>query len=150
MGSPYVPTKSKDIKAILDPADIKKNQTFIELGSGDGRIARFAAREYGVRAEGIDINPLLVFWSNYLAKMERLGNKAVFKRVNIFKYNLSKADCVYIFLMPELIKKLESKLKKELKKGAMVISHGFKIEGLKKRLVKEVKRVPFPTYYYKI
>ncbi len=144
MGSPYVPTKSKKVLEILKHAHLKKGKLFVELGSGDGRIVRWAVKKYHVKGLGVDINPLLVFWSKILG-----GKNIEFKVENIFDTDLKKADYVYLFLMPKLIEKLVIKMKKELKKGAIVISHGFPIKGWEKKLYKKLNDNPFPTYYYK-
>ncbi|MFH0979330.1 MAG: SAM-dependent methyltransferase, partial [Candidatus Roizmanbacteria bacterium] len=112
---------------------------------GDGRIVRTAVKHYEVKGVGIDINPLLIYWAKILGK-----NKAQFKVENIFDTDLKQADYVYIFLMPKLIEKLTLKMNKELKKGTIVISHAFPVKGWEIKLFKTLKRVPFPTYYYKI
>ncbi len=144
-GSPYVATRKKRIEEILSMADLKKNKTFIELGSGDGRIVREAVNLYGVKGIGIDINPLLVFWAKLL------GHRNIEFRVeNIFDTDLTRADYVYIFLMPKLIEELSKKMDKELKKGTIVISHGFPIKNWEKKLYKKIEKIPFPTYYYRI
>jgi len=143
-GSPYVPTSKKRIKEILKTADLKKGKLFIELGSGDGRIVRTAVNQYQVKGIGVDINPLLIFWAKIL------GSKNIdFKVEDIFKTDLRKADYLYIFLMPKLIEDLKEKLEKELKKGTVVISHGFPIEYWQKKLYKKIDSKPFPTYFYK-
>lgn len=143
-GSPYVATRNKRIIEILENAGLKKGKLFVELGSGDGRMVRTAVKEYDVLGIGVDVNPLLIFWAKIL------GHKNIdFKVENIFDTNLSKADYVYIFLMPKLIEELTLKMEKELKKGTIVISHGFPILTWKKKLFKTLKKVPFPTYYYR-
>ena len=149
-GSPYVATRKKVIKEILEMANLKKGKVFYELGSGDGRVNRLAVKNWQVKAVGVDINPLLVFWSNFLAKLQKLDKNCQFIRKNIFDINYSKADYLYIFLMPDLIKKLTPKLKKELKKTCLIISHGFKIEDKGIKLIKVKEGKPFNTYYYRI
>lgn len=148
-GSPYVPTKSKIIEEIFAPAKMKKGDHLIELGSGDGRMLRYAVKKYKVSGVGVDVNPLLVFWSKLVARAENLID-AEYKVENIFDTDLSRADHVYIFLMPELIDKLVVKMKRELKKGTVVISHGFPIKAWKKIQFHVYERKPFPTYYYRI
>lgn len=150
-GSPYVATKQKKAEEILKKACLKKGKVFIELGSGDGRITRTAVRKYGVIGIGIDINPLLVFWSKLLCRLTPNFplKKISFKVENILNTDLKKADYVYLFLMPDLIKKLKIKMEKELKKDTIVISHGFKIQGWEKKLFQTIKDSPFSTYYYK-
>jgi len=85
-----------------------------------------------------------------LAKLQKLDKNCQFIRKNIFDINYSKADYLYIFLMPDLIKKLTPKLKKELKKTCLIISHGFKIEDKGIKLIKVKEGKPFNTYYYRI
>lgn len=144
MGSPYVPTKSKKVLEILKHAYLKKGKLFVELGSGDGRIVRWAVKKYHVKGLGVDINPLLVFWSKILG-----GKNIDFRVQNIFDVDLKNADYIYLFLMPKLIEKLALKMKKELKKGCIIISHGFPLKGWEKKLYKKLEDRPFSTYYYK-
>lgn len=146
MGSPYVATTNKRIDLILKKANLKKNKIFIELGSGDGRVVRTAVKKYGVYGVGVDINPLLIFWSRLLSL--KYKNKLKFITQNIFATDLRKADYLYLFLMPKLIEKLKPKLEHELKKGTIVISHGFKIDGWDKKIKDIIKINPFWTYYY--
>ncbi|PIQ72426.1 hypothetical protein COY13_01450 [Candidatus Roizmanbacteria bacterium CG_4_10_14_0_2_um_filter_36_35] len=145
MGSPYVATGKKRIEEILKEANLKKGKTFVELGCGDGRIVRTAVKHYNVKGVGIDINPLLIFWAKILGT-----NGIQYKLENIFETDLKQSDYIYIFLMPKLIEKLALKMNKEVKKGAIVISHGFPIKGWEKKLIKTLKRIPFSTYFYRV
>ena len=84
----------------------------------------------------------------FLWRRKHLKN-VTFTTENVFTTDLSKADVIYIFLMPKLIDKIEKRVFKESKKNAVIISHGFKVDILEKYLVKKLKRKPFPTYFYK-
>ena len=150
MGSPYVPTRSKVILEILSEVKFKKNKLFIELGSGDARVIRLAVKKYHLKGLAVDINGLINLWAKILSKFDKTNKDIVFKTENIFDTNLTKADYLYLFLMPDLLKKLVSKFDKELKKGTILISHGFPINEYKNRLIKRADRRPFPTYYYRI
>ena len=149
-GAPYVPTSKNQLEKILENAHLKKKSHLVELGSGDGRLVRLAVKKYGITGVGLEINPLLVWWSNHLARRDGTSKKVQFVRKNVFDYPLENADFLYVFLMPELIRKLVPKFKKELKKGAIIVSHGFKIVDLQKRLVHTEYDKRFSTYYYKI
>jgi len=149
-GAPYVPTSKKQLERILENAHLKKNGQFVELGSGDGRLVRYAVKNYGVKGTGVEINPLLVWWSRYLSKKDGISHKIVFLKQNVFNYSLQKVDYLYLFLMPELIKKLIPKFKKELKKEAIIISHGFKLPGFERKLIHTEFDKAFSTYYYKV
>ena len=149
MGSPYVPTRNKVILDILKEVKFKRNYLFVELGSGDARIVRTAVKKYHLKGLAVDINGLITLWAKILSKFDKTNKNIIFKTENIFDTDLKKADYLYLFLMPDLLKKLVPKFDKELKKGAITISHGFPIKEYKKKLIKQVDRRPFPTYYYK-
>ncbi len=149
-GAPYVPTQKKQLDTVLDHAGLEKGKNFVELGSGDGRMVRYAVKKYGVKGVGIEINVLLIWWSRFLAKKDGISKQLVFIRKNIFDYPLNDTDYLYLFLMPELIRKLVPKFKKELKKGTLIISHGFKVEGMERSLIRKVPDKTFSTFYYKV
>jgi hypothetical protein len=148
-GSPYVPTKMKEARIILENAKLKPNQLFLELGSGDGRLSRLAAKEYKVNSIGIDVNPLLNWYARLLVRWQKIPRVTILTQ-NIFQTDLRKADALYLFLMPKLIEKLKFKMEKELKKNSLVISHGFKVVGWENKCFKTLDRRPFPTYYYRV
>ncbi len=149
MGSPYVPTRNKIILDILKEIKFQKGKLFVELGSGDARIIRLAVKKYHLKGLAVDINGLINLWGKILSKFDKTDKNIIFKTENIFNTNLTKADYLYLFLMPDLLKKLVPKFNHELKRGTIVISHGFPINEFKNRLIKRVDRKPFPTYYYK-
>lgn len=149
-GAPYVPTSKKQLAVILDEIELKNGKVLIELGSGDGRLVRFAAKKYGIKGIGIDINPLLVWWSKILSKRDGTGKNVTFLKKNVFDYPLNEADYLYIFLMPELIVKLLPKFKDELKKGTIIISHGFKIVEYTNKLFHTHHEPTFSTFYYRM
>lgn len=150
MGAPYVPTRNKLALEILKEVKFRKNGLFVELGSGDGRIVRTVVKNYPISGVAVDINGLLILWSKFLAKLDKTYPKIIFLNKNILKVNLIKADYIYLFLFPALINKLIPNFERDLKKGTIIISHGFPIEEFKNKLVKKVDRSTFPTYYYKI
>lgn len=125
--APYVPTKLEAIRKILKLAGVKKNKKFYELGSGDGRVVLEAAK-LGATSTGIEQSLLRVLYSRWkthkLASHIRSGN-VKFYHGNIFSKNYSDADIVYIYLLLGGVKKLEAKLKKELKKGSIVVTQTY-------------------------
>ena len=149
-GAPYVPTSKKQLEKIFKNVKMKKSDVFVELGSGDGRLTRYAAKNYGITGIGIEVNPLLVWWSKLLSRKDGTSQNVTFLRKNVFNYSLKNVDILYIFLMPELIGKLLPKFKKELRKGVTIISHGFKIVGFEKKLIHTESDKTFSTYYYKV
>lgn len=149
MGSPYVATRNKVILDILKEVKFKRNGLFVELGSGDARIVRTAVKKYHLKGLAVDINGLINLWAKILSKLDKTNKEIVYKTENIFDTDLTNADYLYLFLMPDLLKKLVPKFNRELKKGAIIISHGFPIKEYEKKLIKKVERKPFPTYYYR-
>ena len=148
-GSPYVPTKKNDIREILKSALLKKNQIFLDLGCGDGRVVREAVKHYQVKGIGCEVNLILILWAKILSTIQKVPT-IEFKKLDIAKNNLPNADVIYIFLMPKLINKIFDKLQKQLKKGTLIISHGFKIKQLNNFLIKKIIRKQFSTYFYKL
>lgn len=150
MGAPYVPTKNKLALEILKEVKFKRNGLFVELGSGDARIVRTAVKKYPIQGMAVDINGLLIIWSKFLSKLDGTYPRISFVNKNILAVDLTKSNYIYLFLFPALIGKLIPKFNKELKKGAIIISHGFPVAEFKNRLIKKVDRSPFPTYYYRV
>lgn len=149
LGAPYVATRGKTVKEILEKAKLKKGQVFLELGSGDGRVVRTAVKKYGVKGIGVEFHPILIWYSRLLAKL--FGVSGVeFVRGNFYQTDLSKADVIYMFLLPKTMEKLREKILRECKKGTLLISHGFKIRGLERFLILEIPRKTFSTFYYRI
>lgn len=125
--APYIPTKMGAIKKILKLAGVKKSKKFCELGSGDGRVV-IAASELGANSVGIEQSFLRILYSRYKAK--KIKN-AKFIHGNIFSKTYSDADIVYIYLLLKGVNRLEDKLKKELKKGSIVITQTYHFQNWK-------------------
>ncbi|MBI2334308.1 hypothetical protein HYU96_00745 [Candidatus Daviesbacteria bacterium] len=119
--APYVPTKMDNIKKILKLAGVKKGRKFYELGSGDGRVVIEAAK-IGAKSFGIEQSWIRVLYSRWKA---RHLTDTKFFHGNIFAKNYGDADIIYIYLLTKGVKKLEEKLQKELKKGAVVITQKY-------------------------
>lgn len=148
-GAPYVPTSSKIIAEILEGANLKKGQMFYELGSGDGRVTRMAVKLYQVNGFGVDIHPMLVWYSRILSRWQGLKNIS-FKTGDLFKTDLREADVVFLFLLPKTLSMLQDKILRECSKKTLIIAHGFTISGMEKYLAHTQKRKLFPTYFYRI
>ena len=123
--APYIPTKLEAIRKILKLAGVKKGKKFYELGSGDGRVVMIAAK-LKANAVGIEQSWLRILYSRWRA---RNLSDIHFIHGNIFSKNYSDGNIVYIYLLLKGVKRLETKLKKELKKGSIVITQTYHFSG---------------------
>ncbi len=147
-GAPFVPTDKKKIKSILEKARLTKNSYFYELGCGDGRIVNFAVKYYQVKGIGIEINPFFIVVLRFKSWFTKKDNpQYLFK--NFFNVNLQKADYIYCFLLPKQLFLLRKKFERELKKGTIIISHGFKIPRWNKKIYDQIVDQRFSTYFYR-
>ncbi len=145
--SPFVPSNRPTIEKMLKVAKLKKKERIVDLGCGDGRIVFTAERQYGALASGYEIS--IIVW--LLAQTNRLfkGAKAPIYRRNFFQADLRQTDVVFCYLLPEVMKKLAPKFKKELPKGARIVSAAFRLPGW--RIHKEYPREgrATPIFIYK-
>ena len=126
----FVPTPQEVVDVMLKVAKVTKNDVVYDLGSGDGRIPITAARTYGARAVGIDIDPDRIRDASENLKSASAADKTLLSRVrflnqDLFTTDISEATVVTLYLLPSLNLKLIPKLNKELKPGTRVVSHAF-------------------------
>ena len=121
----FVPTPSAIVEHMLATAKVSKSDVLYDLGCGDGRIVIEAAKRYGVRAVGIDIDPQRIAEANANAKAAGVSHLVQFRNADLFESNISEASVVTLYLLPSLNQKLRPKLLKELKKGTRIVSHDF-------------------------
>jgi hypothetical protein len=122
---PYVPTPQPVVDAMLKLGEVKKGDVLYDLGSGDGRIPITAAKRYGVRGTGIDINPERIAEAEANAKNENVTNMVRFLNQDLFEANISDATVITLYLLPSINLKLRPKLFKDLKPGTRIVSHSF-------------------------
>lgn len=135
---PYVPTPQEVVDAMLELAAIKKGDVVYDLGSGDGRIPITAAKRYGVTAMGIDINPQRIKEANENAQKEGVTDRVSFRTADLFTTDLSKANVVTLYLLPDVNLKLRPKLLKELKPGSRIVSHAFNMGDWEPEVTKNI------------
>jgi SAM-dependent methyltransferase len=126
----YVPTPYEVVEKMLEMADVRKGEIVYDLGCGDGRIPVTAAKKYGVRAFGWDINPVRVKESLENVKKNNVEQLVTIKQGDIFELDLNKADVITLYLLPQLNVKLIPQLEK-LKPGCRIVSHDFDMRGVK-------------------
>ena len=126
--TPYIPSTRGNADEMLRLAAITPNDVVYDLGSGDGRIVIAAARDYGARGVGIDIDAALVRESTENARKAGVSDRTVFRASDIFAVNLREATVVTMYLLSGLVAKLEPKLLAELKPGTRIVAHDYGFE----------------------
>ena len=121
----FVPTPQQVVDEMLKIANVKKGDVLYDLGSGDGRIPVTAAKRFGIRAIGIDIDPQRIAEANENAKKAGVTQHVTFKNTDLFTTDISEATVVTLYLLPRLNVKLRPKLLNELKNGTRIVSHAF-------------------------
>ena len=121
----YVPTPYEVVDEMLKLAGVKKGDVLYDLGSGDGRIPVTAAKKFGIRAVGIDIDPVRIEEAKENARKNGVASLVQFRQEDMFRARLGDATVVTLYLLPDLNVKLRPKLLAELKPGARIISHQF-------------------------
>jgi predicted RNA methylase len=121
----YVPTPQEVVDAMLKLANVTSKDVVYDLGCGDGRIPVTAAKTYGARGVGIDIDPQRIKEANENVKTAGVGDKVKIMNADLFETNLSEATVVTLYLLPSLNIKLMPKLQKELRNGTRIVSHSF-------------------------
>jgi tRNA G37 N-methylase Trm5 len=121
----FVPTPYEVVEAMLKLANVHEGDVLYDLGSGDGRIPVTAAKKFGIRAYGIDIDPQRIEEANENARKNGVTNLVQFKNEDLFQTKFSDATVVTLYLLPDLNVKLRPRLLSELKPGTRIVSHQF-------------------------
>ncbi len=122
---PFVPTTEPAVQAMLKLADVKKTDVVYDLGCGDGRIVIAAAKNFGARGVGIDINPVRINEAKENAKKAGVENRVRFEENDLYQADFHEATVVTLFLLPEVNLKLRPKLLAQLKPGTRIVSNTF-------------------------
>lgn len=148
----YVPTPYDVVDKMLELAAVKKDDIVYDLGCGDGRIVCMAAKKFGCRAYGFDIDPKRIEEANKNVEKNGVGSLVTIEQQDIFKLDLSKATVVTLYLLPSLNVKLIPQLEK-LAPGSRIVSHDFDMRGVKPEKVVEVKgkedTISHTVYFWK-
>lgn len=126
----FVPTPQPVVDKMLELAEVKKGDVLYDLGCGDGRIVVTAAKKFGVKAVGFDIDPKRVQESLANVKSNKVEHLVTIKQADIFTLDLREANVVTLYLLPELNVRLMPQLEK-LKAGSRIVSHDFDMRGAK-------------------
>jgi len=130
-GAPWFPTPYETVHMMLEMAGVRPGEVVYDLGSGDGRIIIEAARSFGARAVGIEIDPVRYLWTKIKILMLNLQDDVQVLFGNFFLKDLRHADVVTVYLLQGTNVKLMEKLENELRPGTRVVSNTFTFPGWK-------------------
>jgi SAM-dependent methyltransferase len=123
----FTPTMEAVADAMLKLAKVTADDVVYDLGSGDGRILILAAQKYGARGVGIELDPRLVEISRQVAREGEVVDRVNFIEGDLFTADISGATIVTLYLSPGVNRRLEAKLRRELRPGTRIVSHQFPI-----------------------
>lgn len=143
---PYVPTPNAVVDRMVASANLKQDETVFDLGCGDGRLLIAAEKHTKVRPVGFEIAPMVYLLALIRKVLARSKSKLVYK--SFFNADLSKADVIFCYLLPNVMPRLAEKIGKECKKGTRIISNTFHIHGMEpKRVLAKEPKLGIPTIY---
>ena len=125
---PYVPTPQTVVDRMLEIAKVGPQDYLIDLGSGDGRIVITAAKKYGTRGFGVDIDPERIEESNENARRAGVADRVAFYQRDIFETSLDQATVITMYLLPQVNLELRPRLL-ALKPGTRIVSHDFSMDA---------------------
>jgi len=135
---PFVPSPMHVVHRMLEVAEIQKSDILYDMGSGDGRVVIEAAKKYGIRAVGVDLNTDLVAKARENAAQEGVGHLVEFRAQDGLTVDISEATVVTLYMFKWFNNALRPKLQ-QLKPGARVIAHDFDIDEWKPTRIEYVK-----------
>lgn len=122
---PYVPTPQAVVDKMLEIGKVTRRDVLYDLGCGDGRIVVTAAKKYGARGVGIDIDPVRIQEARQNAQKAGVESQVELRVGDLFESDFSQASVVTLYLLPAINQKLRPQLWRQLKVGTRVVSHGF-------------------------
>jgi SAM-dependent methyltransferase len=126
---PYVPSPIEVVDRMLEFADVRKGDVVFDIGSGDGRMVIQAAKKYGVKGVGLELDPRLVELARAEAKRQGVDHLVEFRQGDALKADISAATVVTLYMLPSFNRLLRPVLEKQLKSGARLVAHDYPIEG---------------------
>jgi ribosomal protein L11 methylase PrmA len=123
--APYIHTPEDVVDRMLSFAKVTKDDVVFDLGCGDGRIPIAAARKYGARGVGLDIDPKLIELAKENAKSAGVDSLVQFHLQNVLEADVSSATVVTLYLLSSSNERLRPLLTRQLKPGSRIVSHAF-------------------------
>ena len=139
----FVPTPHEVVAEMLKTAQVTQGDVVYDLGCGDGRIVIAAAKEFGARGVGVDIDPNLIKVCQKNALKEGVADRVKFILGDLFELDLREATVVALYLTGELNVQLRPKLFRELRPGSRIVSHDFDMGDWKPDQTRDMLGVQF-------
>lgn len=149
---PYVPTHQTVVDKMLEMAEVNGNDILYDLGSGDGRIPITAAKRFGTRGVGIDLNPERIREANANAEKAKVTDKVKFIEGDLFKHDFSEATVLTLYLLPTVNMKLRPQIL-QMKPGTRVVSHNYDMgdwEPEKTEVITTPDGVDHSIYFWRV
>ena len=138
-GAPWHPLLPGTIRRILRFAELRPGETLCDLGCGEGRVLIAAAKDFSANAIGVEIDPLKVLLARLLARIKGVDERVRVVRGNLFDFDPSSADVLYLYLTHQAMDKLFPDILKKLKPSVRIVSYRFCLRGMTPDKVSEDK-----------
>ena len=125
IAGPYVPTPWVIVEEMLKLADIRSGDVVYDLGSGDGRLVITAAKRFGARGVGVELQTELVEMARIGAKHEGVADRVKFVQGDLFETDIKEASVVMLYLLPRFVTRLVPRFRAELRPGTRIVSHDY-------------------------
>ncbi len=146
-GAPWMPTGKVSYDRALALLELAPHDVLADFGAGDGRVLIAAARRYGVRGIGYEVNPILVWLSRVRSYLAGVGERIEIRSGNVFDGHMSGVSAVFIFLMPETNVRVVRELVPRFQSGTRIVSYAFPLPGMFP-VREEAGRYRVPIYLY--
>jgi hypothetical protein len=127
--TPFITTPEEVVERMLQLAGTRADDVVMDLGSGDGRIVIIAAQKFGARGIGVELDERLVRVSQENARRAGVADRASFEQGDVLAANIARASVVTVYLLPELMGRLQGRFVDELAPGTRIVSHSFTMAG---------------------
>lgn len=124
-GAPWHWTSKKNVRRLIEFADAQPGETLMDLGAGDGRVVIAAARDHGLHAIGVDIDPLKIWIARHMANRAGVADRVHFLHQSVYETDCHEADILYIYMSHQVLDRLFPTLIDRLKPGCRVVCHKF-------------------------
>ena len=125
LDAPYLPSPLRVVRAALELAEPRPGELLVDMGCGDGRVLVYAAREYGLRGRGYEIDPALTSLARERVEREGLEGVVEILEGDLLSAEVGDADLVYVYLTPRLVELVWEKLLRECKRGCRAVFHDY-------------------------